>query len=86
LDNSCYDKEAKSSEGENESDKDDQFESNVNKSGHEWGECYICVYVGKMTEETLNANSASAEECDVDDCEVELEDNSKAIINVNDHE
>ncbi len=53
LDNSCNDKEEKSSEGENKGDKYDQFEANVNKSGHELGEGNVCV----------------AEECGVDDCE-----------------
>ncbi len=32
-----------------------------------------------------NTNSVAAEQCGVDDCEGELEDNSKATINVNDH-
>jgi hypothetical protein len=50
------------------------------------GEGNVCVHVGKVTEETLHATNASAEECGVDDCEGELEDNSKATINVNDHE
>jgi hypothetical protein len=85
LDNSCNDEEEKSSGGENKGDKDDQFEANVNKIGHEWGEGNVCVYVGKMTAETLHATNAAAEECGVDDCEGELEDNSKATINVNDH-
>jgi hypothetical protein len=47
LDNSCNDEDKKSSEGENKGDKDDQFEANVNKTGHEWGEGNVCVYVGK---------------------------------------
>ncbi len=46
----------------------------------------VCVYVGKLTEETLHATNASAEECGVDDCERKLEDNSKATININNHE
>ncbi len=50
LDNSCNDEEEKSSEGENKGAKDDQFEDNVNKSGHELGEGNVCVCVGKMTE------------------------------------
>jgi hypothetical protein len=86
LDDSCNDEEEKSSEGESKGVKDDQFEANINKSGHELGEGNVCVYVEKMTEKTLNATSASSEECGVDDCEGELEDNSKATINVNDHE
>ncbi len=86
LDNSCNDEEENSSEGENKGDKDDQFEANVYKSGHKLGEGNFCMYVGKMTEETLHATNASAEECGVDNCEGELEDNSKATINVNNHE
>jgi hypothetical protein len=85
LDNSCNDEEEKNSEGENKGDKDDQFEANVKRVGINW-EKAMFVYVGKMTEETLNATNASAEECGEDDCEGELEGNSKATINVNDHE
>ncbi len=54
LDDSCNDEEEKSSEEENKGDKDDQFEAYINKSGNEWGEGNICVYVGKMTEETTS--------------------------------
>ena len=50
------------------------------------GEDNVCVYVGKKTEETQHATNASAEECGVDDCEGELKDNSKATININNHE
>ncbi len=50
------------------------------------GEGNICVYVGQITEETLHATNASAEECGVDDCEGELEENSKATFDINDHE
>ena len=77
LEDSCNDEEEKSSEGENKGDKDDQFEANVNKSGQEWGE---------GTAETQHATNAAAEECCVDDCDGELEDNLKATINVNDPE
>ncbi len=70
LDNSCNDKEEKNSEGENKGDKYDQFEANVNKSGRELGEGNACV----------------AEECGVDDCKGELEGNSKATFDINDHE
>jgi hypothetical protein len=62
LDDSCNDEEEKSSEGENKDDKEDQFAANVNKSGHELGEGNVCVYVGKMKEETLHAANASAED------------------------
>ncbi len=68
LGDSCNDKEEKSSEEENKGDKDDQFEAYLNKSGHEGREGDVCVYVGKMTEETLHATNASAEECGVDNC------------------
>ncbi len=77
-DDSCSDEEEKNKKIENKGDKYDQFEANVNKSGHELGEGNVCVYVGKITEETLHATNASAEECGVDDCEGELEVNSKA--------
>jgi hypothetical protein len=39
-----------------------------------------------MTAETQHATNAAAEQCSVDDCEGGLDDNSKATINVNDHE
>jgi hypothetical protein len=67
LDNSCNDKEEKNSEGENKGDKYDQFEANVNMSVHELGEGNVCV----------------AEECSADDCEGELEENSKATVDIN---
>jgi hypothetical protein len=50
------------------------------------GEGNICVYAWKITKETLHATNALAEECGVDDCEGQLEENSKATFNVNDHE
>ncbi len=53
LDNSCNDKEEKNSEGENRGDKNDQFEANINMSGHELGEGNVCV----------------VEECGADNCE-----------------
>jgi hypothetical protein len=58
LDNSCNDEEEKNSEGKNKGDKYDQIEANTNKSGHELGEGNVCVYVGKITEETLHATNA----------------------------
>jgi hypothetical protein len=85
LDDSCNDEEEKNSEGENKGDAYDQFEANINKSGG-LGEGNVCVYVGQITEETLHATNASAEECGVDDCEGELEQNSKATFDINDHE
>ncbi len=83
---SCNDEEEKNSEGENKADKDDQFEANLNKSGHELGEGNFHVYVEEMTEETLHAINASPEKCGVDDCEGESEDNLKATFNNNNHE
>jgi hypothetical protein len=50
------------------------------------GEGNVCVYVGKITEETIHATNASAEECGVDDCKGELEENSKATFDIKDHE
>ncbi len=86
LDSSCNEEEEKNKMGENQSDRHDQFEANVNKSGHELGEGNVCVYVGKITEETIHATNASAEECGVDDCKGELEENSKATFDIKDHE
>jgi hypothetical protein len=50
------------------------------------GKGNVCVYVGKITEKTLHATNASAEECVVDDCEGELEENSKATFDINNHQ
>ncbi len=85
-DDSCNDKKEESCEGENKGDKDDQFEANINKSGKEWGEGNVDVYVWKMTAATQHAKNVAVEQCGVDECERELEDNSKATINVDDHE
>jgi hypothetical protein len=68
--NSCNDKEENNSEGENEGDKNDQFDANVNMNVHELGKGNVCL----------------AEECGVGDCEGQLEENSKATINIKDHE
>jgi hypothetical protein len=70
LDNSCNDKEDNNSEGENKGDKNDQFHANVNMSARELGKGNVCL----------------TEECCVDGCEGQLEENSKAIININNHE
>jgi hypothetical protein len=69
LDNSCNDKEENNSEGENNDDKNDQFKANLGMSGHELEEGNVCV----------------AEECGVDDCEGQFEENSKATFDINDH-
>jgi hypothetical protein len=73
-------------ERENKGDKDDQCEANIKKSGKEWGEGNAGIYVWKMPAAKQIANIVASESCGVDDCEGELEDNSKATINVNDHE
>ncbi len=70
LDNSCDDEDKKNSDGKNKGDQYDRIEANVNRSGHELGEGNDCV----------------AEKCDVEDCEGELEEKSKATFHINDHE
>ncbi len=70
LDDSCNDEDKKNSDGENKGDQNDQFEANLNKSGHALGEGNDCV----------------AEKCGVDHCEGELEEKSKATFNINNHE
>jgi hypothetical protein len=70
LDNSCNDKEENNSKGENNGDKNDQFEANINMSGHELGEGNVCI----------------AEECGINDCEGQFEENSKATFDISDHE
>ncbi len=69
-DNSCNDKEDNNSEGESKGDKSDQLHANVNMSAHELGK----------------GNVFLAEECGVDDCEGQLEEKSKATIDINNHE
>jgi hypothetical protein len=70
VDGSCNDKEENNSEGENKGDKNDQFEAGVKMSGRELGEGNISV----------------AEECSVDNCDGQFEENSKATIDINYHE
>ncbi len=62
MHNSCNDKENNNGEGENEGDINYQFDVNVKMSARELGKGNVSV----------------AEECGVDDCEGELEENSKA--------
>jgi hypothetical protein len=69
-DSSCNDKEDNNGEGENKGDTNDQFDANVNMSAHELGK----------------GNISLAEECGVDDSDGQLEDNSKATLDINDHE
>ncbi len=66
-DNSCNDKEENNNEGENKGDKNDQFEANINMSARELGK----------------GNISLAKEFGVDDCEGQLEENSKAAIDIN---
>jgi hypothetical protein len=70
LDNSGNDKKDNNGEGENEGDIHYQFDANVEKGAHELGK----------------GNVSIAEECGVDDCDGQLEENSKATIDINDHE
>jgi hypothetical protein len=70
LENSCNDKEDNNGEGENEGDTNDQYDANINMSARELGKGNICL----------------AEECGIDDCDRQLEDNSKATIDINKHE
>ncbi len=70
LDSSCNDKEYNNSEGENKGDKNDQLHANLNMSAHELGKENVCL----------------AEECSVNDCEGQLEENSKATIDIDNHE
>jgi hypothetical protein len=70
LDDSCNGKDKKNCEGENKGSQSDQFEANINMSGHALGKGNDCV----------------AEKCGVDDCEGVLEENSKATFDINDHE
>ena len=70
LGNSCNDKEDNNGEGENEGDTNDQFDANVIMSARELGK----------------GNISLAEDCGILDCEGELEENSKATIDINDHE
>ncbi len=70
LDNSSNDKDENNSEGKNKGGKNDQFEANVNMSGCELGEGNVCI----------------AEECGVDYCEGQFQDNSKATFDIYNHE
>ncbi len=70
LDNSCNDKENNNAEGENKGNTNDKFDANVNTNAHELGK----------------GNISLAQECGVYDCDGQYEDNSKATIDINDHE
>jgi hypothetical protein len=70
LDNSCNDKEDNNGEGENKGDTNDQFDANINMSARELGK----------------GNINLVEECGVDDCEGQLEENSNATIDINNRE
>ncbi len=84
--NAFNDEKEHCNEGGNEGNKEDQFEANIKKSGKEWEEGNVGVYVCKMPAAKQNANSVPAQCCGVDDSEGGLEDKSKATINVNDQE
>ncbi len=70
MDNSCNDKKNKNGEGGNEGDINYQFDADVKMSARELGKGNICV----------------AEKCGVDDCDGQLEEYSKATIDINNHE
>jgi hypothetical protein len=70
LDNSCNDKKDKNEKGEDEGDINYQFDADVKMSARELGK----------------GNTSVAEKCGVDDCERELEEYSKATIDINNHE
>ncbi len=70
LDNSCNDKKDNNGEGGNKGDINYQFDADVKMSARELEKGNISV----------------AENFGVDDCEGQLEENSKATIDINDHE
>ncbi len=70
MDNSCNDKKDKNGEGGNKGDINYQFDADVKMSARELGKGNISV----------------AEKCGVDDCDGQLEEQSKATKNINDHE
>jgi hypothetical protein len=70
LGNSCNDKKDKNGEGGNEGDINYQFDADIKMSAGELGKGNICV----------------AEKCGVDDCDGQLEEHSKATIDINNHE
>jgi hypothetical protein len=69
-DNSCNDKKDKNGEGGNEGYINYQFDADVEMSARELGKGNISV----------------AEKCGVDDCDGQLEEHSKATIDINYHE
>ncbi len=70
LDNSCNDKKDKNGEGGNKEYINYQFDADVKMSACELGKGNISV----------------VEKCGVDDCDGQLEEHSKATIDINDHE
>jgi hypothetical protein len=70
LENLCHDKEDSNGERENNGDINYQFDANVKMSACELGK----------------GNVSLAEEYGVDDCDGQLEENSKATIDINNHE
>ncbi len=69
LDNSCNDKKDNNGEGGNEGDINYQFDADVKMSARKLGKGNISV----------------AEKCGADDCDGQLEENSKATIDTNNH-
>jgi hypothetical protein len=70
LDNSCNDKRDKNGGGVNKGDINYQFDAEVKMSACELGK----------------GNISEAEKCGVDDCDGQLEEHSKATIDINNHE
>ena len=66
----CNDKEDNHSEGQDKGDKNNQYHANLNMNACELGKGNFCL----------------AEECGVDDCEGQFEENTKATIDINDYE
>ncbi len=70
LDNSCNDKKDKNGEGGNKGDINYQFDADIKMTARELGK----------------GNISETEKCGVDDCDGQLEQHSKATIDINDHE
>jgi hypothetical protein len=70
LDNSCNDKKDKNGEGGNKEDINYQLDADVKMSARELGKGNISV----------------TKKCGVDDCDGQLEEHSKATMDINDHE
>ncbi len=70
MDNPCNEKKDKNGEGGNEGDINYQFDADVKMSARELGKGNISV----------------AEKCGIDDCDRQIEEHSKATIDINNNE